>query len=74
MALLATPGQDTYLLRPLLRGAAIGFFCLSAVLGSRLLQQNGHGFEGSVLLGHFLAASFSRGELTAANDDLEFKS
>lgn len=66
-------GQDAYLLRPLLCGI-VRFFRSPAVLGFRFLQQDGHGFEGRVLLGHLLAAGFSRGELSATNDDLEFES
>lgn len=67
-------GQDAYLLRSLLRGAVVGFFWSSTVLGSRFLKQDCHGFEGCILLGYLLAASFSWGELSATNDDLEFKS
>lgn len=67
-------GRDTHLLWLPLRGIAAGFFWASTVLGFGFLEQNRHGFRGCILLGHFLAASFSWGKLSATDDNLEFKS
>ena len=70
----APRGQDAYLLWLLLWGAVAWVFGSSTVLGLSFLKQNCHGFHGCILLGHFLAASFSWGKLSATDDNLEFKS